>query len=168
MANSDPWLGITWKVYAVQGTGGAYLKPEGKQGSFTLTAVADPASGKTAYYTVNFSAGDMPSCWQGLLLYPRGSVQVVPPSPPLQPWTPSGDGPWLAAADAVRGGLNAATARLEGDLNCNSNAAALTLICVPNATTTGTPLLVQKLARATSPGTVQPMDDPSGGGHGDN
>jgi len=31
MANSDPWLGINWKVYAVQGPGGDYLKPDGKQ-----------------------------------------------------------------------------------------------------------------------------------------
>ena len=168
MANGDPWLGINWKVYAAQGPGADYLKPDGKQGSFTLTAVPDPASGKTAYYTVNFAPGDMPSCWQGLLLYPRGSVQVAPPTPPLQPWTPSGDAPWLAAANAVRKNLNTATARLEGDLYPGADAAALTLVCVPNATTAGTPLLVQKLARETSPGQVLPMDDPTGGGHGDN
>jgi hypothetical protein len=168
MANSDPWLGINWKVYAVQGPGGDYLKPDGKQGSFTLTAVQDPASGKAAYYTVSFAAGEMPSCWQGLLLYPRGSVQVAPPTPLLQPWTPSGDAPWLAAANAVRQGLNDATARLEGDLNAGANPAALTLVCVPKATTAGTPLLVQKLVPVTAPGKVQPMDDPTGGGHGDN
>ena len=168
MANSDPWLGVAWQVYAAQGVDGVYLKPADRQGAFTLTAVADPSSGKTAYYTVQFADGDMPACWQGLLLYPRGRQAFDPPAPPLQPWTSSGNAPWLAAADAVRQGLNAAMARLEGDLYPDTNAKALTLVCVSDATTAGTPLLVAKLVGATAAGQVQPRDNPTGGAHGDN
>jgi hypothetical protein len=163
VANNDPWLGTTWKVYAVQGTGGSYLKPSGKQGVFTLSAVQD-ANGQTAYYTVYFASGDMPPCWQGLELFPHGSVQFPAPSPLLPPWTPSNDSLWLAAANAVRAGMNDSTARLEGTLNPDTNAATLTLVCVPNATTAGTPLLVLKLAAAA--GAAIPFDDP-GTGHGD-
>ena len=86
MADNDPWLGVAWKVYAVQGGGGPKLKPHGKEGSFTLSAVPHPATGKTAFYTVDFAGGEMPSCWQGLLLYPHGSVASPPPAPLLQPW----------------------------------------------------------------------------------
>ena len=167
MADNDPWLGLNWKVYAVQGAGGPELKPSGKEGSFTLTAVMDPTSGQTAYYTVYFASGDMPPAWQGLLLYPHGNVMFAPPSPLLQPWTPSGDAPWLAAANAVRQGLDDTKARLEGVLHPNTNPANLTLVCVPKATTVGTPLLVLKLASAAQPGSIQPLDV-GGGGHGDN
>jgi hypothetical protein len=165
---SDPWLGVTWKVYEVQGVGGPFLKPAGQQGVFTLIPVADPVSGKTAYYTVDFATGDMPACWQGLLLYPLGNLNFAPPSPLLQPWTPSGDAPWLAAANAVRQGLNIAMARLVGDLYTNGNVNSLTLVCVSNATTSGTPLLVQQLMGPRAPGQGLPMDTPIGGGHGDN
>jgi hypothetical protein len=168
LTDSDPWLGVTWKVYEVQGVDGPYLKPVGKQGVFTLTPVPDLASGQTAYYTVDFADGEMPACWRGLLLYPRGTLKFAPPTPPLQPWTPSGDAPWLAAADAVRQGLNVAMARLEGDLYPDANPKSLTLVCVSDATTSGTPLLVQKLMSRTSTGHAQPMDSPTGGGHGDN
>jgi hypothetical protein len=167
VADNDPWLGITWKVYAVQGAGGPDLKPSGKEGAFTLSAVPDPASGQTAYYTVNFSGDNMPACWQGLLLYPHGSTMFPPPVPLLQPWTSSGDGPWLAAANAVRKGLNDSMARLEGVLYPATNPEILTLVCVPNATTSDTPLLVLKLTGAASSGSAQPLDI-RGGGHGDN
>lgn len=116
MAENDPWLGVAWKVYAVQGAGGVDLKPADKEGAFTLSAVQDPATAQTAYYTVDFTVGDMPACWQGLLLYPHGIMEFPPPAPRLLPWKPSGDGPWLDAADAVRQGLNNAMARLEGVL----------------------------------------------------
>ena len=167
MADNDPWLGITWKVYAVQGAGGPDLKPSGKEGAFTLTAVPAPASGQTACYAVNFSGGNMPPCWQGLLLYPHGNKAFAPPVPLLQPWTPSGDAPWLAAADAVRKGLNDSMACLEGVLNPGTDAANLTLVCVPNATTSGTPLLVLKLTSAAPAVSRQPLEI-TGGGHGDN
>jgi hypothetical protein len=167
VADNDPWLGVAWKVYAVQGAGGSDLKPSGKEGAFTLSAVPDPASGKTAYYTVDFEAGDMPTCWQGLLLYPHGKTAFPPPVPLLQPWTQSGDAPWLAAANAVRKGLNDSMARLEGVLYPATNAAVLTLVCVPEATTSDTPLLVLKLTGAPSSGSVQPFEI-KGGGHGDN
>jgi hypothetical protein len=167
VADNDPWLGITWKVYVVQGAGGPYLKPSGKEGAFTLNAVPDPASGKTAYYTVNVSGDDMPPCWQGLLLYPYGNMAFPPPVPLLQPWTQSGDAPWLTAANAVRQGLNDSMARLEGLLYPDTTTAKLTLVCVPNATTSGTPLLVLKLTGAAPSGSAQPLEI-SGGGHGDN
>jgi hypothetical protein len=165
VANNDPWLGITWKVYAAQGASGPDLKPSGKEGAFTLSAVPGPAGGATAYYTVNFTVGDMPSCWQGLLLYPQGTVQFPPPVPLLQPWRPSGDAAWLAAAEAVRQGLNASMARLEGVLYPGTNAGDLTLVCVPNATTVGTPLLVLQLTGAASGGSERPL---IGVAHGDN
>jgi len=166
LAGSDPWLGITWKVYAAQGVDGQYLKPSATEGAFTLTAVADRVSGATAYYTVDFAAGAMPPCWQGLLLYPRGNVEFPPPAPLLAPWTPSNDPTWLAAANAVRQGLNVTMARLEGDLYPDTK--ALTMVCVPNSTTSGTPLLVLKLVGATASGQAQAQDDPTGAAHGDN
>jgi hypothetical protein len=166
VADKDPWLGVDWKVYAVQGAGGPHLKPSGKEGSFTLSTILDSSTGQTAYM-VDFADGDMPPCWRGLLLYARGATTFSPPVPPLLPWTPSGDAPWLAAADAVRAGLNDSMARLTGALTPNRNAALLTLVCVSNATTAGTPLLVLKLTGAAAPGSIQPLDV-SGGGHGDN
>ncbi|HEV2700143.1 MAG TPA: hypothetical protein VGV09_00825 [Steroidobacteraceae bacterium] len=169
MQGSDPWLGQIWKVYAVQGVDGPYLKPTEKEGTFTLTAVPDPAIGPTNFYTVDFVDGDMPACWRGLLLYPRGNLAFSPPSPLLRPWTPEGNAPWLAAGDAVRNGLSVAMSRLEGDLYPETYAKALTLVCVPNSTTTGTPLLVLKLvgATATSGGQALPRDTPGTGGQGD-
>jgi hypothetical protein len=167
VADNDPWLGVAWKVYAVQGGGGAKLKPAGKEGSFTLKAVPDPTSGQTGYYTVDFAGGDMPSCWQGLLLYPRGNVAFSPPVPLLQPWTPNGDAPWLAAANAVRQGLNDSMSRLAGVLEPYTSPAFLTLVCVPNATTSETPLLVLKVTVSVAPGSVQPLEI-NGAGHGDN
>lgn len=170
MAEKDPWLDVTWKVYAVQGIDGGYLKPTDQEGAFTLTPVPKPEVGPAIYYTADFVAGQMPPCWQGLVLYPRGKSLFPPPSPLLQPWTGEGNAPWVAAADAVRQGLNVAMARLEGDLQPESSPKALTLVCVSNATTIGTPLLVLKLVSATSTagGQAQPMDNPTGGGNGDN
>ena len=168
MTNSDPWSGVAWKVYEVQGVDGPYLKPPGKKGAFTLTAVPDPASGAIAYYTVDFADGDMPPCWRGVLFYPRGDLDFAPPTPPLPTWTASGDAPWLAAANAVRQGLNVAMGRLEGDLYPDPNPKSLTMVCVPDATVSGTPLLVLKLVSPTSAAQAQPMDSPTGGGHGDN
>ena len=167
VADNDPWLGVAWKVYAAQGASGQHLKPSGKEGAFTLSAVPDPTSGQTAYYTVNFTVGDMPPCWQGLLLYPHGNKQFAPPAPLLQPWTPSGDAAWLAAANAVRQGLSDSMARLVGVLDPNTDAFNLTLVCVPNATTVGTPLLVLQLTSATSTGSMVPLGI-IGTGHGDN
>jgi hypothetical protein len=163
----DPWIGTTWKVYAVQGADGCYLKPNGIVGVFTLTAVPGPDVGPAIYYTVDFVDGYMPPCWQGLVLYPRGNLPFEPPSPLLPPWTPSGESAWQEDADAVTQGLNVAMARLEGDLYPETNAKGLTLVCVPNATTTGTPLLVLKLVSAMSDDGKQPMDNPTGGGYGD-
>jgi len=168
LVDTDPWLGVAWKVYAVQGVDGQHLKPSDKEGTFTLTAVPGPEVGPAIYYTVNFLGDNMPACWRGLVLHPRGNLPFSPPSPLLQPWTPGGNAPWVAAADAVRQGLNAAMARLEGDLYPQTNAKALTLVCVSNATTTGMPLLVLRLMSATSTGQAQPMDNPTGGGNGDN
>jgi hypothetical protein len=167
VADNDPWLGVPWKVYATQGASGPDLKPSGKEGAFTLSAVPDPASGKTAYYVADFAVGAMPPCWQGLLLYPHGDKQFAPPAPLLQPWTPSVDAAWLAAADAVRQGLNDSMARLEGVLYPDTNAANLTLVCVPNATTSAMPLLVLQLTGATSSGAMVPLVG-IGTGHGDN
>ena len=68
----------------------------------------------------------MPPCWQGLLLYPHGSLSYFRHHVPLlQPWTQSGDAPWLAAADAVRKGLNDSMACLEGVLNPGTDAAKI-------------------------------------------
>ena len=167
VADKDPWLNRTWKVYAVQGAGGPSLKPSNKEGAFTLSAVPGSTAGQTAYYTVDFVGDNMPPCWQGLLLFPHGSVAFPPPVPLLPTWTQSGDPAWLAAANAVRQGLNDSSARLEGVLNPGKSAANLTLVCVSNATTSGMPLLVLKLATATAPGSIQPLDG-LGGGHGDN
>jgi hypothetical protein len=165
VANNDPWLGVTWKVYAAQGPSGPDLKPSGKEGAFTLSAVSDRASGQTAYYTVNFTVGEMPPCWQGLLLYPYGNTLFPPPAPLLPPWTPGVDAAWLAAADAVRQGLNDSMARLGGRLSPDTSPANLTLVCVPNATTVATPLLVLQLASASSSGSAVPF---IAVGHGDN
>lgn len=167
VAVMDPWLNRTWKVYAVQGSGGTYLKPSDKEGAFTLSAVPSSVAGQTAYYTVDFVGENMPPCWQGLLLFPHGSAVFPPPVPLLPTWTQSGDAAWLTAANAVRQGLNDSMARLEGVLNPGKNAANLTLVCVSNATTSGMPLLVLKLTSAAQPGSFQPLDGPSGG-HGDN
>lgn len=166
MIGSDPWLGVTWKVYAAQDVDGQYLKPNGIEGTFTLQAV--PTTGPAVYYTVAFTAGQMPACWGPLRLFPRGNLPFAPPSPLLQPWTQPGDAPWLTAANAVRQGLNVAMGRLEGDLCPGGNAKALTLVCVPNATTTGTPLLVMKLVSRAAAGQALPEDTPTGGAHGDN
>lgn len=173
MADTDPWLNRTWKVYAAQGSGSPYLKPSNKEGAFTLSAVPGSVKGQTAYYTVDFVGQNMPSCWQGLLLFPHGSVAFPPPVPLLPTWTPSVDDLWLAAANAVRQGLNDSMARLEGVLNPGANAANLTLACVSDATTAGMPLLVLKIASAAqtagaaAAGAI-PADTIGGGGHGDN
>jgi hypothetical protein len=166
VVGSDPWLDVAWKVYAVQGVDGQYLKPGGKEGSFTLQAV--PAVGPAVYYTPDFISGEMPACWGSLRLFPRGSVPFLPPSPLLLPWTQQGNAPWLAAADEVRNGLNVSMTRLEGDLCPDGNIKALTMVCVPKATTSGTPLLVLKVVSQTAGGQVLPQDTPTGGGHGDN
>ncbi len=167
VADNDPWLGRTWKVYAVQGEGGPDLKPSYKEGAFTLSAVPDPATGQIAYYTVGFTGDNMPSCWRGLVLYPHGAELFVPPNPLLQPWTPSGDAPWLDAADAVRDALDDSMARLQGILNPGAGASNLTMVCVPNATTAATPLLVLEVATVDTSASVQPRIV-KGGGHGDN
>jgi hypothetical protein len=173
VADTDPWLNRTWKVYAVQGTGGPYLKPSDKEGAFTLSAVPSSVAGQTAYYTVDFVGENMPPCWQGLLLFPHGTTPFPPPVPLLPTWTKSVDAAWLAAANTVRQGLNDSMARLEGVLNPGTDAANLTLVCVSNATTAGMPLLVLKIASAApvagaaQTGSVQPAGI-GGGGHGDN
>ncbi len=159
MTASDPWTGATWKVYG----GSQYLKPTDRVGEFTLTAVADPVTGATAYYRVGFTAGNMPNCWQGLLLYPRGSVAFPPPVPLLPPWSSSTDGLWSAAAATALGELNDSMSRLEGDLFPGTNAQALTLVRVDKASTQGAPLLAMKLSPASSGG-MQPDED--GTGHG--
>jgi len=167
VAGNDPWLGVAWKVYAVQGAASADLKPADKEGTFTLSPVPDPAMGPATYYKVHFNGDDMPKCWDKLVLYPHGTAVFAPPAPPLKPWTQSGDAPWLAAADAVRKGLNDSMARLEGLLYPDTNGANLTLVCVPNATTSGTPLLVMQLVSGGAPGSMQ-AQNVTGGGHGDN
>jgi hypothetical protein len=173
VADTDPWLDRTWKVYAVQGSGSPYLKPSDKEGAFTLSAVPGSVSGQVAYYTVDFVGENMPPCWQGLLLFPHGSVAFPLPVPLLPPWTKSVDATWLAAANTVRQGLNDSMARLEGVLNPGTNAANLTLVCVSDATTSGMPLLVLKIAStaavagAASAGSI-PAAGIGGGGHGDN
>jgi len=164
VAGNDPWLGRVWKVYAVQGPDGQYLMPA-NGGSFTLQGM--PSGGPAVYYTVNFAPGEMPPCWGPLKLFPRGKSAFAPPSPLLQPWTQPGAGPWETAADAVRNGLNADKARLEGDLCPDGTTRALTLVCVPNSTTAGTPLLVLKLASPMVAGVLKPEDNPTGGGYGD-
>ncbi len=131
VVQKDPWLGVAWKVYAVQGADGSHLKPSGKEGTFSLNATRDPASGQTAFYTVEYSGDDMPPCWQALVLYPHGNLAFSPPSPPLHPWTPSGDAPWLSAADAVRRELDDTMARLEGVLHLHKGAAIVTWSASP-------------------------------------
>jgi hypothetical protein len=166
VADDDPWQAINWKVYAAQGTGGVFLKPSDRPGSFTLSPF--PSSGQPAYYAVSFAAGDMPSCWEGLLLRPYGSADFSPPSPLLQPWTLSGDAPWLSAANAVRQNLTDTSARLVGVINQDTTPQALVLVRVSGATTVGTPLLVLKLL-AGVPGKDPTMNKAAPGtAHGDN
>jgi hypothetical protein len=160
VTTTDPWTGATWKVHG----GGKYLKPTDRDGEFTLTAVADPATGVTAYYRVAFADGYMPACWKGCLLYPRGNVAFPPPVPLLPPWSTATESLWAAAAAAALQQLNVSMARLEADLYPGSNAQALTLVRVDNASTDGSPLLAMQLKSASSGG-AQPMED-DGTGNG--
>jgi hypothetical protein len=164
MATSDPWTGVTWKVHAAQNEGGKYLKPTDRPGQFTLTAVHDPESGAAAYYRVHFADGDMPPCWKGRLLYPRGNVAPVHSGAPLGSWTPNTDKAWTSAANAVRSGLNVSTARLEGDLYPVHSAQALTLVRVDKATTEGKPMLALHLHTGKVLSGIHPLDD--GTAHG--
>ena len=159
MTASDPWTGATWKVYG----GSQYLKPTDRVGEFTLTAVADPVTGATAYYRVGFTAGKMPKCWQGLLLYPLGSVAFPPPVPLLPPWSQSTDELWSAAADTALEELTDSMSQLVGNLTPGTNAQALTLVRVDDASTQGAPLLAMQLGPDTS-GAVEPDED--GTAHG--
>jgi hypothetical protein len=142
----DSWTGAPWTVYG----GSEYLKPAERLGEFTLTAVADPITGATAYYRVGFTSGNMPRCWHGLLLYPRGTVAFPPPVPPLPPWSQSSDGLWAEAAATALGELDGSTARLEGDLDPGANAQALTLVRVDDASTQGAPLLAIRLSAGST------------------
>lgn len=155
MSASDPWTGVTWKVYG----GGQYLKPSNRTGQFTLTAVPDSVTGATAYYRVTFNAGDMPPCWNNCLLYPLGNVPFPPPDPRLPPYSPSTQGQWADAAGTALDELNVTMMRLEGQLSPGTNAAALTLIRVDNASTAGTPLLALQLESVAAAGGAQPLDD---------
>jgi hypothetical protein len=160
MAANDPWSGVTWNVYG----GGPNIKPPAQAGQFTLTPVADPSTGVTAYYRVNFAAGAMPAPWSKCLLFPRGTVPPAPLASPLPPWSPGTDPLWAAATATVLQGVTAATLRLEGDLSPGTKAEALTLVQVANATTAGSSLLAIQL---TSGGAIQP-DASDGTGHGNN
>jgi hypothetical protein len=162
VTTSDPWTGTTWLVYG----GNANLKPPDQVGQFTLTAVTNPDNGETAYYTVAFTQGNMPACWAGLLLYPRGNVAFPPPVPLLPPYSSKTDALWSAAAAAALGELNVTMDRLEGDIYPGSNAESITLIRVDNATTQGGPLLAMQLSSSVQSGGAQPFDDGTGyGGH---
>lgn len=160
MSTNDPWTGTTWMVYG----GSANLKPSDRVGQFTLTAVTNPDSGDTAYYTVAFTQGNMPACWSGLILYPRGNVPFPPPVPLLPPYSPGTDALWSAAATAALATLNVTMDRLEGDIYPGTNAEGITLIAVGNASTQGAPLLAMKLARGGTSGAAQPLDDGTGYG----
>lgn len=159
MATNDPWTGVTWNVYG----GGPNVKPPSQAGQFSLTAVADPVKGATAYYRVTFSGGGMPAPWNNLLLYPLGSVPVPPLPSPLPPWSPETDAQWSTAAASALAQVTATTARLEGSLNPGTNAKALTLVQVANATTQGSALLA--IGLKSSSGGVQPLDDGTGYGN---
>jgi hypothetical protein len=156
MAANDPWTGVTWKVYG----GGPNIKPPKQVGQFSLTAVPAPGTGATAYYTVSFSGSGMPGPWSKCLLFPRGNVPVPPLASPLPPWSPSTDAQWTAAAALVLQEVTVATSRLEGDLYPGTNAEALTLVQVANATSAGSSLLVIQLVSSGA----QP--DADGTGHG--
>jgi hypothetical protein len=157
MAENDPWTGVTWKVYG----GGPNIKPPNQVGQFSLTAVPDSQTGATAYYRVTFSGSGMPTPWSKCLLYPRGNVPVPPLASPLPPWSSGTASQWSAAAASVLDGVTTATVRLEGDLYPGTNAEALTLVRVANATTQGASLLAIQLKGS---GSVQPLDDGTGNG----
>jgi hypothetical protein len=146
---SDPWTGVTWQVYG----GSEDLKPTNRVGEFTLSAVVDPITRATAYYRVEFIAGSMPKGWQGLLLYPRGTVAFPPPAALLPPWSQDSDGLWTKATAAVLEELYDSRSRLEGDLHPGAHARALTLIRVEAASIRGAPLLVLLSLGGTAYGT---------------
>jgi hypothetical protein len=156
MAANDPWTGVTWKVYG----GGPNVKPPNQVGQFSLTAVPDPGTGATAYYTVSFSGSGMPAPWSKCLLFPRGNVPVPPLASPLPPWSTGTDAQWSAAAALVLQEVTVATSRLEGDLYPGAKAEALTLVRVANATTAGSSLLAIQLESSG------PQPDADGTGHG--
>jgi hypothetical protein len=158
MAAKDPWTGVTWKVYG----GGPNIKPPNQVGQFSLTAVSDSQTGATAYYRVTFSGSGMPTPWSKCLLYPRGNVPPPPLASPLPPYSSGTDSQWRAAGASVLKGVTVATVRLEGDLYPGTNAEALTLVRVANATTQGTSLLAIQLKNG---GAVQPLDDGTGIGN---
>jgi hypothetical protein len=144
--------------------GSANLKPADKVGQFTLTAVTNPDTGETAYYTVAFTQGSMPACWAGLLLYPRGNVAFPPPAPLLPPYSPSTDALWSAAATTALGELTVSMARLEGDIYPETNAVGITLIRVDKASTQGAPLLAMQTSSGVRSGGAQPFEDGTGYG----
>jgi hypothetical protein len=151
MAANDPWTGVTWNVYG----GGPDIKPPAQAGQFTLTPVADPSTGATAYYRVKFSGSGMPPPWSTCHLFPRGNVPPAPLAAPLPPWSTGTDALWSAAATTVLQGVTVTTQRLEGDLSPSTNVAALTLVRVANATSAGSSLLAIQLKSAVV-GVVQP------------
>lgn len=157
MAANDPWAGVTWSVFG----GGPNVKPPSQVGQFSLIPVADPSTGATAYYRVKVSGSGMPTPWSKCLLYPRGNVPPPPLASPLPPYSSGTDSQWSAAATSVLAGATVATVRLEGDLYPSTNAEALTLVRVANATTQGASLLAIQLK---SSGQVQPLDDGTGYG----
>jgi hypothetical protein len=150
MAAKDPWV-CRWSVYGVQTAGGQYLGP----GSFKLEAVPDSLSGETAFYRVTEMSLDMPPCWKGLRLFPRGSEPSDQPPQILPKWTKDYDPLWEKAATSLRSkytapsgsipGIDPALLRLEGDLHPRSEAEALTLVRVAGAVQDGTDLLVLML-----------------------
>jgi hypothetical protein len=141
--------------------GGPDVKPPNQVGQFSLIAVADPATGATAYYRVTVSGGNMPTPWNNLLLYPFGNSSVSPPSPPLPAWSSGTDSQWNAAATTVLQGVTVSTARLVGTLP-TTKPQQVTIVRVDDATTQGTALIAIQLQSSGA----QPDADGTGYGGG--
>jgi hypothetical protein len=148
--DQDPWVGV-WHVYGTSpDSGGSYLGP----GDFTLEAVLDEESGETAFYRISDMTG-MPSCWEGMRFFPRGSAFSKKPPNVLPKHTPKCDKDWEAAAGFLRQsygmkdgcipGINPELVRLEADMFPRGKAEALTLVRVPSVAEDKSDLLVLML-----------------------
>jgi hypothetical protein len=145
---ADIWA-REWEVYNWRGVGGPYLGP----GKFTLEAVSDPSiPAEVAFYRVTAMDKNMPACWKGIRLFPRGSADIPIPAKKLPVWNSNCDPDWDAFATALRKtltlpggylpGINPEIRRLEGDLYPKGTAEALTLIRVEKAAEDGDVLVL--------------------------
>jgi hypothetical protein len=147
----DPWVGVAWHIYVAEGIDGI-AKPKDRAGCFTLAPILDDRSGETAYYDVLFAANDMPKCWQGVRLFPRGNCALKLPKKfrPRAPWAKKNDPSWGAAESYIVARIGPPIERLEGDIYPKKNAESVTLVRIDKATSDDKPLLVLRVKSEAS------------------